>query len=144
MIGGEDGWSAGFLCSVGSVCGAERGERSAGAFGDCGGFTFGGLWLEVFRGLLIAALRRNARGKGGRGNSRRSAVRSAVEHLSAGQKHSMGLGFGIIARITCRLRFIRTIGIARARIKIGMANLAYSFPRLAWLEGCPHGTKAGR
>jgi len=30
--------------------------------------------------------------------------------------------------------FIRTIGIARARIKIGMANLAYNFQRLAWLE----------
>jgi hypothetical protein len=30
--------------------------------------------------------------------------------------------------------FIRTIGIARARIKIGLANLAYNFKRLAWLE----------
>ena len=30
--------------------------------------------------------------------------------------------------------FIRTVGIARARIKIGMANLAYNFQRLAWLE----------
>lgn len=29
----------------------------------------------------------------------------------------------------------RTIGITRARIKIGMANLAYNFQRLAWLEG---------
>lgn len=29
----------------------------------------------------------------------------------------------------------RTIGIARATIKIGMANLAYNFQRLAWLEG---------
>jgi len=46
-----------------------------------------------------------------RANARRSAVRSAVEHVFAGQKHRMGL-------------FIRTIGIARARIKIGMANLA--------------------
>ena len=46
-----------------------------------------------------------------RANARRSAVRSAVEHVFAGQKHRMGL-------------FIRTIGIARARIKIGMANIA--------------------
>ncbi|TWH78534.1 hypothetical protein IQ25_04180 [Novosphingobium taihuense] len=30
---------------------------------------------------------------------------------------------------------VRTIGIARARIKIGMANLAYNFQRLTWLEG---------
>jgi len=29
----------------------------------------------------------------------------------------------------------RTIGIARARSKIGLANLAYNFQRLAWLEG---------
>ena len=46
-----------------------------------------------------------------RATARRSAVRSAVEHVFAGQKHRIGL-------------FIRTIGIARARIKIGMANLA--------------------
>jgi IS5 family transposase len=46
----------------------------------------------------------------------------AVEQVFAGQKHRMGL-------------FIRIIGIARARIKIGMANLAYIFERLAWLEG---------
>ena len=51
-----------------------------------------------------------------------AAVRSAVEHVFAGQKHRMGL-------------VVRTIGIARARIKIGMANLAYNFQRLAWLEG---------
>ena len=57
-----------------------------------------------------------------RANAKRSAVRSAVEHVFAGQKHRMGL-------------FIRTIGIARARIKIGMANLAYNFQRFAWLEG---------
>lgn len=57
-----------------------------------------------------------------RANAKRSAIRSAVEHVFAGQKHRMGL-------------IVRTIGIARARIKIGMANLAYNFQRLAWLEG---------
>ena len=57
-----------------------------------------------------------------RANAKRSKVRSAVEHVFAGQKHRMGL-------------VVRTIGIARARIKIGMANLAYNFQRLAWLEG---------
>lgn len=30
---------------------------------------------------------------------------------------------------------VRTIGIARARAKIDMANLAYFFRRLVWLEG---------
>src|SRR3546814_14692207 len=29
---------------------------------------------------------------------------------------------------------VRTIGIARARIKISMANLVYNFQRLAWPE----------
>ena len=57
-----------------------------------------------------------------RANARRSKVRAHVEHVFAGQKHRMGL-------------VVRTIGIARARIKIGMANLAYNFHRLAWLEG---------
>jgi hypothetical protein len=36
---------------------------------------------------------------------------------------------------TSRAGAIRTIGITRARIKIGMANLAFNFQRLAWLEG---------
>lgn len=57
-----------------------------------------------------------------RANARRSKVRAHVEHVFAGQKHRMGL-------------VVRTIGIARARIKIAMANLAYNFHRLAWLEG---------
>jgi hypothetical protein len=30
--------------------------------------------------------------------------------------------------------FVRTIGIARAQVKIGMANLAYHFSRLVWLS----------
>lgn len=56
-----------------------------------------------------------------RANAKRSAVRSAVERVFAGQKHRMRL-------------IVRTIGIVRARLKIGMANLAYNFQRLAWLE----------
>lgn len=55
-------------------------------------------------------------------NAARSKVRSAVEHVFADQKHRMDL-------------FIRTIGIARARTKIGMANLAYNLRRFVWLEG---------
>jgi len=31
-------------------------------------------------------------------------------------------------------KFVRTIGIARARVKIGMMNLAYNMRRLVWLE----------
>ncbi len=29
---------------------------------------------------------------------------------------------------------IRTIGITRAKLKIGMANIVYNFKRLIWLE----------
>lgn len=67
-----------------------------------------------------------------RANARRSKVRAAVEHVFAGQKHRMGL-------------VVRTIGIARARIKIGMADLAYNFQRLAWLEDrtAPHDRNIG-
>ena len=54
-------------------------------------------------------------------NAARSAVRSAVEHVFAGQKHRMKL-------------VVRTIGLARAEVKIGMANLAYNFTRVAWLN----------
>jgi hypothetical protein len=30
---------------------------------------------------------------------------------------------------------VRSIGIARARVKIGLANLAYNMKRLVWLSG---------
>jgi len=57
-------------------------------------------------------------------NARKSAVRSAVEHVFARQKGPMGL-------------VVRTIGLARARVKIGLANLAYNIKRLVWLSGRP-------
>jgi hypothetical protein len=49
-------------------------------------------------------------------------VRSAVEHVFARQKGPTG-------------SFIRTIGIARATTKIGLANLTYNMQRLIWLTG---------
>jgi transposase, IS5 family len=55
-----------------------------------------------------------------RANAARSKVRSRVEHVFAEQKDRMGL-------------FIRTIGIARATVKIGIANLVYNFKRLLFL-----------
>ena len=56
-----------------------------------------------------------------RGNTARSKVRSQVEHVFARQKHICGL-------------FIRTIGIERARFKIGVANIAYNMHRLIWFK----------
>ena len=56
-----------------------------------------------------------------RGNASRSSVRAAVEHVFAHQKGPMAL---------C----IRTIGIARARVKVGLANLTYNIRRLVLHE----------
>jgi transposase, IS5 family len=55
-----------------------------------------------------------------RANALKSEVRSRVEHVFAMQKDKMGL-------------FIRTIGIARATMKIGMANIVYNVKRLVLL-----------
>ncbi|MFQ8434117.1 hypothetical protein ACLJK8_23035, partial [Amaricoccus sp. W119] len=56
-----------------------------------------------------------------RANAARSKIRSAVEHPFAEQKGRMGL---------C----VRTIGIARAKVKIGLANIAFDMKRLVFLE----------
>jgi transposase, IS5 family len=53
-------------------------------------------------------------------NDAKSKIRSRVEHVFAEQKTRMGL-------------FVRTIGLARARTRIGMANLVHNMRRLAWL-----------
>jgi transposase, IS5 family len=55
-------------------------------------------------------------------NARKSKVRVAVEHVFAHQKGLMGV-------------FIRTIGLARAKVKIGLANLADNMRRFVWLQG---------
>jgi hypothetical protein len=102
--------------------------------------------FEVFRKDLERALSRSDRAKGGRppydavlmfkvlprgrkmpthiarGNATRARVRSRVEHVFAAQKCRLGL-------------VVRTVGMVRARVKIGLANLAYNFTRLAWLNG---------
>jgi IS5 family transposase len=31
--------------------------------------------------------------------------------------------------------FVRTIGLARARVKIGLANIAFNMRRFVWLKG---------
>ena len=59
-----------------------------------------------------------------RANALKSVVRSRVEHVFATQKDKMDL-------------FIRTIGIASATTKIGMANLVYNIRRLVFLDRLP-------
>ncbi len=55
-----------------------------------------------------------------RANGAKSKVRAAIEHVFARQKGPMGL-------------VVRAIGIARATMKIGLANIAYNMRRAAWL-----------
>lgn len=57
-----------------------------------------------------------------RGNATRARVRSGIEHVFAGEKCAMRL-------------VVRTIGLARARAKITLANLAYNMRRLVWFDG---------
>ena len=79
------------------------------------------------RGLVSRIQRKKPKGRPmatrtRRANARKSAVRAAVEHVFAHQKGPMGL-------------VVRTIGLARARVKIGLANLAYNIRRFVWLSG---------
>ena len=83
-------------------------------------------WLQD-NGLKSDIHQRKPKGKPmpeamSRANGRRSKVRSAVEHVFARQKDKMKL-------------FIRTIGISRAKVKIGMANIAYNMLRYVFHEG---------
>jgi hypothetical protein len=55
-------------------------------------------------------------------NGQRSEIRSAVAHVFALQKGRMKL-------------FTRTIRIGRAKVKIGMANIAYNMLRYVLHEG---------
>jgi IS5 family transposase len=54
-------------------------------------------------------------------NAARTQIRASIEHVFAAQKHRMAL-------------FVSAIGMARAQVKIGMANPAYNLSRLAWLS----------
>jgi transposase, IS5 family len=55
-------------------------------------------------------------------NRRKSRVRARIEHVFGAQQNSPGG------------RLVRTIGIARAKAKIGLQNLAYNIRRLVMLE----------
>ena len=82
-------------------------------------------WLAE-RGLVSRIHRRKPPGRPmaartRRANARKPVVRSAIEHVFARQKGSMAL-------------VVRTIGIARARVKIGLANLACDMKRLVRLR----------
>jgi len=79
------------------------------------------------RGLKSRIHRRGARTrplskKQEAANTARSKVRARVEHVFGHQENAMGR------------KIVRTIGMARAKFKIGMMNLGYNISRLVQLE----------
>ena len=57
-----------------------------------------------------------------RNNTAKSKIRARVEHVFGAMNHYGGIS-------------IRTIGIARAEIQIGLLNLAYNLTRYAYIMG---------
>jgi IS5 family transposase len=55
-------------------------------------------------------------------NRARSRIRARVEHVFGYQENSMGG------------KLLRTIGLARAKVKLGLRNLGYNVARFAYLE----------
>lgn len=78
------------------------------------------------RGLRSEIHRKKPKGKPmpertRRANAKKSRVRSPIEHVFGHQKGPMAL-------------FIRTIGLARAKVKINLVNLVYNMKRLVFWE----------
>lgn len=63
-----------------------------------------------------------------RANNRRSRIRASVAHVFTRQKDKVKL-------------FVRTIGMARATLKIGMANIVYNMQRFVSEEGKEGGVR---
>jgi transposase, IS5 family len=102
-------------------------NTASGVWADTAYRSAANLDLLARRGRVGHLQRKKPRGRPmprhlARGNASRGKVRAAVEHVFAAQKRRLRL-------------VIRTIGLARARAKIGLANLAYNLTRVAWLQG---------
>ena len=113
----------------GSQLGAvlDRDNTASDVWADTAYRSVANLALLERRGLKPQFQRKKPRGRKmpahvARGNATRARVRARVEHVFAAQKCRLGL-------------IVRTVGMVRARTKIGMANLVYNFTRLAWLSG---------
>jgi transposase, IS5 family len=107
----------------------DRDNTASEVWADTAYRSAANLALLERRGLRPQFQRKKPRGKPmpahiTRGNATRARVRSRVEHVFAAQKCRLGL-------------VVRTVGMTRARVKIGLANLAYNFTRLAWLQSRP-------
>ena len=69
-----------------------------------------------------------------------------ADHFGRTVQHGMMYDLHVVHRHVCQLRpnlqqgsrlglIIRSVGLARARTGITLANLAYNMRRLAWLDG---------
>ncbi|MFT9166422.1 MAG: hypothetical protein ABF504_15260, partial [Komagataeibacter saccharivorans] len=56
-----------------------------------------------------------------RSNAGKSVIRSRIEHVFADQKSQTGL-------------FVRTVGITRATMRVGLANIVYNMRHFIFLE----------
>jgi IS5 family transposase len=104
-----------------------KGNTSTDVFGDS---AYRSAETEVklkaggFRSRIHRRGRRNhpLSGAQTRANRTKSRIRARIEHVFGAQQNSLGG------------RIVRTIGILRARAKIGLQNLAYNIRRLVTLD----------
>ena len=104
----------------------DPGNTASSVWADTAYRSAANIALLERRGLKPEFQRPKPRGQSmprhiARGNARRARIRSRVEHVFAAQKRRFDL-------------VIRTVGKARATAKLALANLAYNFTRLAWLQ----------
>jgi IS5 family transposase len=101
-------------------------NTASGVWADTADRSAANVALLVRRGLVPQFQRAKPRGKPmpahiARGNATRARSRVAIEHVFAAQKCRLGL-------------LVRTIGLARATTKLGLANLLTNMRRLVWFE----------
>jgi transposase, IS5 family len=99
-------------------------NTASGVWADTAYRSAANVALLARRGLVPHLQRPKPRGKPmpshlARGNASRARVRVAIEHVFAAQKCRLGL-------------VIRSVGLARATARLGLANLVTNLTRLAW------------
>jgi transposase, IS5 family len=105
----------------------DASNTASGVWADTAYRSAANLAALAKRGLTARLQRPKPRGKPmpphvRRGNATRGKIRAAVEHVFACQKQRLRL-------------VVRTVGLARATSKLGLANLAYNLLRFVWLQG---------
>lgn len=107
----------------------DRDNTASGVWADTAYRSAANVALLARRGLVPHLQRPKPRGRAmpphiARGNASRAQVRVAIEHVFAAQKCRLGL-------------IVRTVGLARATTKLGLANLVTNMRRLVWFETRP-------